>query len=240
MNQQELAEKLIQLIEQGEYKENGKFLSEREIMKRFDVGRSTVRTAVSSLVGLGYIYRVHGKGTFVKDTNQSKPLYSVTRSSQSITEAGLTPAHDVVAKEIVPASKRIAKNLGLRPGDNVLMLAIVRSANAEPINYTISWVPLIPAFKGLPGKRFEECSITDILKEHYNVVPKHTIHNIQPVLLSSEMAAILDMAENVPVLMFESVTWGSLNGIVFPIEYFKCYYKTEKALFSYIQDHTVL
>ena len=240
MNQQELANQLIQLIEQDEYKENGKFLSEREIMKRFDIGRSTVRGALSTLTCLGYIYRIHGKGTFVKDTSKSCSLYSVTRSSQSITETGMMPAHDVIAKRIVPASKKVSKNLQICPGDDVLMLNIVRRANAEPINYTVSWVPMLPVFKGLPGKKFAEFSITDILKNQYHVLPKHTIHNIQPVLLSKEVADILETTENFPVLLFESVTWGILNDMVVPIEYFKCYYKTDKSQFSYMQYHTVV
>ena len=119
----------------------------------------------------------------------------------------------------------------------MLAKALTRDKRKAIIVNADNSVPMLPVFKGLPGKKFAEFSITDILKNQYHVLPKHTIHNIQPVLLSKEVADILETTENFPVLLFESVTWGILNDMVFPI---KCYYKTDKSQFSYMQYHTVV
>ena len=58
-----------------------KLLSEREICDKYDVSRSTVRQAISELERDGYIYKMHGKGTFVADKEVHQDLvqfYSFT------------------------------------------------------------------------------------------------------------------------------------------------------------------
>lgn len=239
MDQEQLTEQLIQMIENGEYRADGKFLSERRLMEKFDCGRFTVRSALSVLSRLGYIYQEHGKGTFVKDHRNLNSLYSITRSTQSINESGMVGSLRILEKRVVAASTKIADELSIRPGDEVLMLKIVRYANADPVNYTISWVPLLPYFDKLILQDFERYSITEILSNVYQVRPKHTVHSIQPVLLSKEVADILHTEEDVPFLLFESVTVGALKGMVFPIEYFKCYSDTRKSQYTYIQDHMI-
>ena len=42
-----------------------KMLSEREICLKYDVSRTTVRAALNELEEMGYIFKRHGKGTFV-------------------------------------------------------------------------------------------------------------------------------------------------------------------------------
>lgn len=57
---------IIRKIEKEEYKENELIPSERELTEMFGVSRITVRRAVDELVGENYLYRIQGKGTYVK------------------------------------------------------------------------------------------------------------------------------------------------------------------------------
>ena len=43
-----------------------KIPSERELMERFKVSRTTIREAVNHLVNEGLLEKLHGKGTFIK------------------------------------------------------------------------------------------------------------------------------------------------------------------------------
>lgn len=49
----------------NEYRPKDKFLSQREIMSRYEASYSTVERALSELVDSGLLVRIHGKGTFV-------------------------------------------------------------------------------------------------------------------------------------------------------------------------------
>lgn len=54
-------------IDNGELKPGDNIMSEQNLAKSLGVSLITVRAAVSSLVEEGFIYRIHGKGTFVAD-----------------------------------------------------------------------------------------------------------------------------------------------------------------------------
>ena len=48
-----------------------KIPSERELMDRFSVSRTTVREAVAHLVNEGLLEKIHGKGTFISTAEAS-------------------------------------------------------------------------------------------------------------------------------------------------------------------------
>ena len=239
MKQEELAESLIRMIETGEYVQDGKFLSERRLMEKFKIGRSTVRGALQLLIGQGYIYQVHGKGTFVKSANPSTSIYSITNSNESIVEEGMTPELSVVSKELIKAGRKVAGELHIHTGDQVLKLKILRSANGKPVNYTVSYIPMLPLFKGLVGFNFTDESITEHLRHCYHIIPAQTVHHVQPVLPRTDIAELLETPQNLPILLFESTTWGRIDELVFPVEYFQCYHTTERSRFTYIQNHGI-
>ena len=62
---EEIREILYKSLMEKEFKPGEPIPSENELSKSFNVGRYTVREAITSLVTEGYLYRVQGKGTIV-------------------------------------------------------------------------------------------------------------------------------------------------------------------------------
>ncbi|GAB3281218.1 GntR family transcriptional regulator [Larkinella harenae] len=62
---QEVAETILQDIQNGRYAINEKLPTEPDFMKTFGVGRSTVREAIRYLAQSGYVNPLQGIGTFV-------------------------------------------------------------------------------------------------------------------------------------------------------------------------------
>lgn len=80
----QVASKLQQLIASGEYKKGDKIPTEPELMKRFGVGRSTVRESVRILANAGLVTVLQGKGTFVQDTSVvTEPLHQRLRRANT-------------------------------------------------------------------------------------------------------------------------------------------------------------
>lgn len=63
---EEVAKHLQSQITEGKLKEGEKLSTEPELMKKFGVGRSTIREAVKMLVNMGLLKVQQGRGTFVQ------------------------------------------------------------------------------------------------------------------------------------------------------------------------------
>jgi len=76
----QVAAKLQQLIASDEYSKGDKIPTEPELMKRFGVGRSTIRESVRILANAGLLTVLQGKGTFVEDASiVTEPLHQRLR-----------------------------------------------------------------------------------------------------------------------------------------------------------------
>jgi GntR family transcriptional repressor for pyruvate dehydrogenase complex len=66
-------EKIKQLIISGQYGVGDKLPTEKEFCEKFNVGRSTVREALSMLKAMGMVSTSHGKGAFVERDREESP-----------------------------------------------------------------------------------------------------------------------------------------------------------------------
>ncbi|CAN5356835.1 FadR/GntR family transcriptional regulator [soil metagenome] len=62
----QVRERLVELVRNGNFKAGDKLPTEQKLMEMFGVGRSSVRAAMQSLVGLGIIELRPGLGSFVR------------------------------------------------------------------------------------------------------------------------------------------------------------------------------
>ena len=68
--------------------------SERELMETYQVSRITVRKAIDELVTEGYLYKIQGKGTYVKTDEGSNNLFSITSCTDDVLRLGMKPSRD--------------------------------------------------------------------------------------------------------------------------------------------------
>ena len=237
MKHQILEAALIELINSGEKTApDGRFLSEREISERFQVGRTTVRTALTNLCKQGYLIQIHGKGTFVKRQERSQSLYSVIRCTQTYAAMGLTPNTTVLKREVIPASAAVAHNLKIKENTPVLFLVKLFQGNRTIFNVAFSFLPLT-RFPNIVNCDFSSVPIMDVLRAQYAVLPRRTENSIEAILPPQDVADYLKVSQSTPIMLFESVTSGSFNGDYIPLEYFKCYHKTDVLRFSFTQEY---
>ena len=77
----QLMDIIVEQIETGNLQEHDKLPSERELCEIHDVSRTTVRQTMQELEKEGYIYKKHGKGSFVSPRvfNQSLVRFIVSQ-----------------------------------------------------------------------------------------------------------------------------------------------------------------
>jgi len=225
-----LKKAIIKKIELEEYEVDKPIPSERELIESYKVSRITVRKAIDELVNEGYLYKIHGKGTYVKSDAYSQDLYSLTSCTEDVERFGLVPSKLLVDARMVKADTKRCKALNLTRDDSVFRLARVQLADQEALNYTVSFLPE-KLFPGINQYDFGKHSLYQILENDYKVKFTKATRTFEAILAKGEIAKLLDVNEGMPIILFNCITLANINGREVPIEAFTCYYRTDKFKF---------
>jgi GntR family transcriptional regulator len=129
------------IADQG-YKVGDRLPTEEALCREFGVSRITVRRAIGRLVELGQVIRTRGSGSFVSAPVKrvATPL-AVTGTLESLfAQIESTTVKSVeIAQE--PAPERIARVLGLPPGEVVVRVRRVRAFKGQLLALTINYLP---------------------------------------------------------------------------------------------------
>lgn len=222
--------KIIEMINSEEFSDDGIIPSERELMSRFNVSRITVKRAIDELVNEGYLYRIQGKGTFIKSDEGNHDLVSLMSCTEDILRMGMTPSKKLIYHSVQEADLVRIKRLQLIKGDMVLVLKRVYYADNEPLNYTTTYLPC-KLFPGIEDYDFGKESIYEVIENKYGVKITKTQRTLEAVLAMDDVADYLELEQKEPVILFRAITMGVVNGKEIPIETFKSFYRTDRFKF---------
>lgn len=192
----------------NEYQANDKLPSERDIMQEFGVSRNTVRQALAELEQTGEIYRQHGKGTYVAQTNdQSVQLgefnnYSFTEQMKA---AGRHPETKILSFKIEPSNEMVSENLNIKLHQNVVRIKRLRSADGSPMMLERTY---------LPASKFPDFDITDlqhnalysVFEEKYGQLFYQADEQITAGILNFKEGNNLEVPPGSPCLRIKRVT----------------------------------
>src|SRR5699024_9753994 len=146
--------------------ENAKLPSERVLCEMYGLSRITVRQALQELEREGYIYKVHGKGTFVAPKAYNQPLVKLYSFTEEMRELGKVPYTKVLAFQKIRLDERMAETMGFTAGEAVFQVVRLRLADGEALMYETSYLPC-EFFPGLTGDAFRAKPMYDIFYEDY-------------------------------------------------------------------------
>lgn len=207
---------LIELIE-NTLEENDKLLSEREICEKYDVSRTTVRQTMDELEKEGYIYKIHGKGTFVaprKKFNQDlSSFYSFTEEMKKLSKK---PSSEVIGFEIVEAGSKIGSKLNVSEEDLLYKISRIRKADDFPMIYETTYLPF-NRFKGLLKEDLVEKPMYEVLINKYAVNLISAEEYFQPILTNKLQSLYLNISEGAPSLKIERFTYDNSEVIEYTL-----------------------
>lgn len=202
----QLMDIIIEKIEGDNLKENDKLPSERELCDTYDISRSTVRQAIQELEKEGYIYRTHGKGTFVSPKKFKQDLLKFYSFTEEMKKLGKDPVSKVLNFETVHCNNKIAMKMDIKPGTKVYIFTRLRLADEEPMMLETSYVPC-DRFPGLTKEELQRNAMYDIFTKKYNATFTKAEEVFQPVLTREEEAMLLKYKVDLPGMMIERITY---------------------------------
>jgi GntR family transcriptional regulator len=136
-----LKKEIVHQIDNEVFKDGELIPSERELVQKYGVSRITVRRAIDELVSEGYLYRVQGKGTFVKSNLLEQNIITLNSITQDIIAMNKKPRRIVNRVEIAPSFPKRTKELEINPNDKLIIIDRLYLGDDEPVTRTISYIP---------------------------------------------------------------------------------------------------
>lgn len=167
----------------------------------------------------------------MKSDENSQDLFAITSCTEDVQRLGLTPTKKMIIAEYIQADSKRAKKLHITVDDRVFCMGRVLYAQGEPLNYTITYLPE-KLFSGIDRHDFINESLYNVIPKEYGIRITKARRTIEAVLARDDIADYLEIEEGMPIILFGCTTYGIVNGAEIPIEYFKCYYRTDKFKFS--------
>lgn len=206
---------LIDMIENN-LQENEQILSEREICEKYDVSRTTVRQAMDELEKEGYIYKLHGKGTFVSPRRMNQDLISFYSFTEEMKKLNKTPSSEVTGFEIVEANEKIADIFKINIKDLLYKISRIRKADELPMMYETTYLPF-DRFKGLTREQLENNPMYDILTKSFNARITSAEEYFMPILTNKLESVYLEIKEGSPSLKIERLTYENSKVIEYTV-----------------------
>lgn len=225
---QKVKDELLVSIQEGQNGWDECLPSEHELCRQFDVSRVTIRKAVEELEKEGLLYRLPGKGTFVKRQQKiTQTLSRLTSFTEDMQARHMKADSKILLSERIAANKDIAERLDLNPGDEVIMFRRLRLADDAPmaietiyLDYNV-FFPMLTEFSG--------GSFYTFMRERLNIVPKRALQSLEVAPLMQWEAELLGNVELSVALLMNRQTFDESNR---PIEYVVSKYRSDKYKFT--------
>lgn len=206
----QLMEIIIHDVESGKLREHDQLLTERELCEKYDISRATVRQAIQELVKEGYIYKKHGKGTFVAPKKVKQDLVRFYSFSEEMKNIGKTPTSKVIAFAIIESDYHIAKKMNISEGEKMYQFTRLRLADGEPMMLETTYLPY-QRFPDISQDDLESEPLYDILQRRFKVMFVKAEESFQPVNTRKNEAMLLNYGEHMASMMLERITYDQLG-----------------------------
>ncbi len=192
----QLANVLIQKIENQELKINDKLPTELSLCKSLGLSRSTVRRAFSILENRGLVMRKQRLGTIVCKPKVKLSLNTMYNFTNEMLSMGMIPSSKVLRFEIGKPNSYVAEQLNINENTPVYKVTRLRIANGKPILLETAYIPT--RFCGnLTAENLND-SLYSMISEHTNSLPMEAVEVYEAITLKEKEAKLFGCKSGTP------------------------------------------
>ena len=205
----QIQELILHKISSGEWGKGKKIPSENMLVKELGVSRMTINRALRELKQHGYLERVPGVGTFVKEPPHQASLINIQNIAEEINSRGMRHRAELKLSEKVAAPPDVAELMILPEGAELFHALIVHHENDIPIQLENRYVnpSSAPDFLNID---FGVITPTQYLMELFR--PDEMEHIVRAILPNEKIAEMLAIPVEEPCLELCRRTW--VGGVV--------------------------
>jgi GntR family transcriptional regulator len=212
----QIAERIISEIRKGRLPLGSQIPSQKELMSEYGVSTTTARKVLQELERVGWVTRIRGRGTFVRQQTVARPLNRILSFTRNMVESGRVPSTKVLALRV----RSGARTQRLPIGEFVLAgpmyeVRRLRLADGVPMAIETRYVSmqLCPKLNeaDLSG------SLLDIYEQQYGLRLTRIDQMLMPTPIDEEGSALLDVEESLLGIRVEGVV-SAAGGTILELE----------------------
>jgi GntR family transcriptional regulator len=223
----QVEEALAQSMTGGALPPGARVPSEDSLVERYAVSRTTIRTAIQSLVARGLIEIRRGKGTFVTQPVITQELTELTGFVEDMQALGREPSARVLDRRIVAASETVARQLTLQRGTAVARIQRVRLADGVPLSFDETYLPRELGEKIMTDD-LDNQPIFSLLEQKYSTPLFDAEYRLAAVASHGTVARALGIDPGSPIFLIERTTYSDNHR---PVDYERLYYRGDHIRF---------
>jgi len=201
----QLAQQLEAAIQGGELPVGSRLSNEVDLAEAYGLSRPTVRQAIARLVDQGLLVRKRGVGTqVVGSAAQVRRSLELTSLYDDLAATNRKPQTEVLRLGTVGATAEVATALQCEPGDRVVRLERLRSADGEPLAIMRNWLP--PELLDTDAATLAATGLYQLLRAG-GVRLKVAHQTISARAATAEQAALLGEQPGAPLLAVTRITY---------------------------------
>jgi GntR family transcriptional regulator len=202
----QIATLIKQKIASGEYKPGCRIPTESLMSQTYGVAVMTVRQAVQILTEQGLLQKVHGKGTFVCSPDWTKASFNMEGLLELLTDRNNLNIR-ILKAEVVEATPKAAESLGIKAGDLIIILSRLASHKTRPILLNKAHLKFDPRSPVVESE-MEASSLFGLFIGQGNGFIKKTVLKMEPCILTSSQAILLQTNQYLPVFKIRYIFFG--------------------------------
>ncbi len=193
----------VEALGRGDLAPGDRLPRESDLAGLFGVSRMTLRQALAALDIRGVLERIPGRsgGTFIIEPKIDCDLTGLAGFTEQLRRAQLRASARIVRAQTISASRTMALALNLDREALVHEIVRVRAADKRPLALEHSYFPA-DVFPDLLSHRLTG-SLYRLLARQYQQEPKTAVEYLEPAILTTEQAVLLEAQVGDAVMLVE-------------------------------------
>jgi len=182
--------------------------SEEDLIREFNVSRTTIRATIQNLVRQGMVEIRRGRGTFVASPRIVQELTELTGFVEDMRVLGRLPTARVLSRKVVSAAPLVAEKLAVPAGTRVVQIQRVRLSDGVPLSFDETYLPEDLGRRIITDDLANEPIFT-LLEERYDTPLVEAEYVLEAAAAEPAVAMALEIPIGGPIFLIERTSYTS-------------------------------
>ncbi len=203
---QRVKDHILAQIRAGEWAAGARVPSENELVEHFRISRMTANRALRELSADGFLSRVPGVGTFVKEQPARSSLMELRNIAEEIAARGHRHSSQIERRETILATEALAEEFEFEKAAPLFHLVMLHKENGTPVQIEERYVNP----RAVPHFLDQDFSATTPTAYLLAAVPVNELeHTVEAVMPAHRQQELLGIADHEPCLALHRRSWSA-------------------------------